>query len=248
MYYDCFRCNKYTTLKKSNIANHLHKKNKCIPDQIMNIIDLTDNEILEKSLIPKYIKNNNQIIDHKCNLCNKKFKTEKTLFFYSNNNCKLKDISEIKNVPEIKKSDEDNTKIYNIETQNKIENKIETQIINNFINPTFNFNLIGFDQDWNLDHINESDKKIISFCHFKYTTLLKEILDNYVNLNVFIDKKTEQGYVYNNITKNFEKKDRQKIVDDTIDKLYKHLIDINDEIKIDNNFYLDRKILNLVDL
>ena len=43
MYYDFFRCNKYTTVKKSNIANHLRKKNKCTPDQIMNIIDLTDN-------------------------------------------------------------------------------------------------------------------------------------------------------------------------------------------------------------
>lgn len=74
---------------------------------------------------------------------------------------------------------------------------------------------------------------------------MKEILTNFVNLNVFIDKKTEQGYVYNNLTKNFEKMDKNKIVEDTIDKLHKNLIDINDDVKKDKNFYLDRNLLNL---
>lgn len=39
--------------------------------------------------------------------------------------------------------------------------------------------------------------------------------------------------------------DKNKIIEDTIYKLHKNLIDINDEIKEDKNFYLDRDILNL---
>lgn len=254
MYFECYRCNKYSTLKKSNIINHLSKKNKCEPYDIINIIDLNNNEILEKSLIPKYKKDESK--ENICNLCNKNFKSYKTLKFHQYNTCKLK-IDKENNI-EINNSNIQNLiKDNNIDTQNNIniknlikdnnietQNIIETQIINNFQNPIFNINLIGFEEKWCLDHITDSDKKIISFCHFKYTTLLREILTNFVNLNVFIDKNTEQGYVYNNSTKNFEKMDKNQIIKDTIDKLHTNLIEINEEIKEDKNFYLDRKLLN----
>lgn len=245
MYFECYKCNLYKSSKKSNIINHLSKKNKCDTKNIMDIIDLNDKEILERSLIPKYKVFNNE---NKCNFCNKNFKSDRTLKFHINNSCKLNNVkcdkviynTDIINI--IENHNENHNENY-IENHNEIHN--ETHIINNFINPTFNFNLVGFEQEWKLDHITEPDKKIISFCHFKYTTLLREILTNFVKLNVFIDKKTEQGYVYNNCTKNFEKMDKNKIVEDTIDKLHKNLIDINDNIKKDKNFYLDRDLLNL---
>jgi len=220
MYFECYRCNKYSTPKKSNIINHLSKKNKCEP---YDLINLNNNEILEKSLIPKYKKDENK--ENICNLCNKNFKSYKTLKFHQYNTCKLK-----------------------IDKENDIEikdNNIETQIINNFQNPILNMNLIGFEEKWCLDHITDTDKKIISFCHFKYTTLLREILTNFVNLNVFIDKNTDQGYVYNNLTKIFEKMDINQIIQNTFDKLYKNLIKINKEIQEDKKFYLDRNLLNL---
>lgn len=210
MFYECYKCNKYKTLRKTNIITHLEKKNKCEPYDIINITDLTDSEILEKSLIPKYKKDQEK--EYICDTCNKKFKSDRTLAFHQNNSCKLKnkdsytEVSEsnIKNFIKDNNIDtQNNIDIQNnIDTQNNIENNIETnietnienQIINNnnnFLNPTFNFNIVGFEEKWKLDHISDSDKKIISFCHFKYTTLLKEILTNFVNLNVFIDKKTD---------------------------------------------------------
>jgi hypothetical protein len=88
MYFECFRCNNYTTIRKTNIISHLAKKNKCEPIDIINIVDLSDNEILEKSLVPKY--KINEIKEYICNICDKKFKSDRTLKFHRNNTCKKK--------------------------------------------------------------------------------------------------------------------------------------------------------------
>jgi hypothetical protein len=258
MYFECYKCILFKTNKKSNIISHLLKKKNCDHYNIFDTIDLSQNEILERSLIPKY-----KIIEQKkftCNLCNKNFKSNRTLNIHINKNCKLKNCdgeSEDNIYSNIETNIETNIEINtenntqknserNTEKNIKINIENKTIIINNnFQNSTFNINIIDFNDEYSIDHISQKDKILILFCHFRYTTLLREILNNYINLNVFIDESSEESYVYNNLKKNFEKMDKNKIIEKTIDKLHKNLIEINNEIENDKNFYLNRNFINI---
>ena len=62
-----------------------------------------------------------------------------------------------------------------------------------------------------------------------YTNLLNEILKNEINLNVIIDKETNSGVVYKNDIDKYIQMKIKDIVDNTMNKLQKHLIDINKE-------------------
>lgn len=64
-----------------------------------------------------------------------------------------------------------------------------------------------------------------------YTKLLEEILNNEINLNVIIDKNNDSGIVYKNDIDKYIQMKSKDIVDNTMDKLRKHLIEINDESK-----------------
>ena len=71
-----------------------------------------------------------------------------------------------------------------------------------------------------------------------YTNLLKNILDNESNLNVIIEKDTNEGIVYKNNIEKFIKMNLKDIVDDSMYKLNKHLKDFYNESVNDDEFIL----------
>ena len=64
-----------------------------------------------------------------------------------------------------------------------------------------------------------------------YTDLLKEILKNEINLNIIIDKNNKLGLVYQNDIDKYIQMKSSDIIDKTMVKLKKHLLDINSESK-----------------
>jgi adenosyl cobinamide kinase/adenosyl cobinamide phosphate guanylyltransferase len=64
-----------------------------------------------------------------------------------------------------------------------------------------------------------------------YSELLKEIINNNFNLNVIIDKNTDSGVVYKNDNEKYIHMNSKDIVDNTMDKLKNHLLDINNNSK-----------------
>ena len=71
-----------------------------------------------------------------------------------------------------------------------------------------------------------------------YTNLLQNILDNESNLNVIIEKDSNVGLVYKNDDDKFIKMKLKDIVDNSMDKLNKHLKDFYNESKNDEEFII----------
>ena len=84
-----------------------------------------------------------------------------------------------------------------------------------------------------------------------YTNLLQNILDNETNLNVIIEKESNVGIVYKNDVDKFIKMKLKDIVDNSMDKLNKHLKNFYNESKNDEEFILMDQIFedqkNLID-
>ena len=59
-----------------------------------------------------------------------------------------------------------------------------------------------------------------------YTSLLEEILKNDINLNVIIDRENNSGMVYKNNIEQYIKMKLKDIIDNSMEKLNKHLSDI----------------------
>jgi len=186
-----------------------------------------------------------KIDDSKCTYCNNIYANQYSLKRHMNNFCKKKNKSLNTSIIEnniehqtienktIENNIENQTIEKNIENNiennidKNIENNIETQ--NNYIsnNQTNNLNIniislpIGFEKDWDTEHINKYLKELIVVSDNKYTSLLTKILDNKTNLNVILDKELDNGYIFsNNEYKNVEK---QEIVDKSMEKLNKEL-------------------------
>jgi Fe-S cluster assembly iron-binding protein IscA len=122
-------------------------------------------------------------------------------------------------------------------------NTINNNTINNITNITVNIvNPIPFDQNWDLSSIKESDKLHLMLSKLMYTHLLEEILKNNINLNVIIDKNKEYGIVYKNNFEKYIKMEITDIVKNSMDKLHKNLLDINEDLK--NNIFLDKYMLD----
>jgi len=86
---------------------------------------------------------------------------------------------------------------------------------------------IPFDEEWDISNINDKTRSGILVSKFMYTSLLEEILKNEINLNIIIDKDTESGIVYKNDIDKYINMKSKDIVSNTMDKLKKHLLDIN---------------------
>ncbi len=82
-----------------------------------------------------------------------------------------------------------------------------------------------------------------------YTSLLREILKNEINLNVIIDKESNSGIVYkNNIDKYIQMKSKD-IVENTMKKLNEQLLEINKDQNVSKNIFPEisdfaRKMIN----
>ena len=125
-----------------------------------------------------------------------------------------------------------------VNNTNNIANSAEV-INNNFTNNCTNNNItniyfeikqpVPFDGEWDVSKIDQIYKERLIFSNFMYTKLLEEILNNEINLNVIIDKNNDSGIVYKNDIDKYIQMKSKDIVDNTMEKLKKHLIEINDE-------------------
>jgi pyruvate/2-oxoacid:ferredoxin oxidoreductase beta subunit len=86
-----------------------------------------------------------------------------------------------------------------------------------------------------------------------YTKLLKEILQNEINLNVIIDKDSKTGLVYKDEINKYIKMKSSEIVDSTMEKLKNQLLLLNeynntlfDEIKDYSKIMITKKYIDYV--
>jgi len=103
-------------------------------------------------------------------------------------------------------------------------------------------NIIPFDQDWDVSKIDEFTKTKLIFSNIMYTNLLEEILKNEMNLNIIIDKNDDSGMVYKNDIEKYIKMKIKDIIDNSMEKLHKNLIDIN--ANIFNEEFYQKSFLN----
>jgi hypothetical protein len=202
MKYICYRCF-YTISKKSSFINHLNRKSSCKRNQ--ESYKYNEKEINE--LNESQINNTEKKIEFICKVCNKNF--------YE------------------KKNYEDHIKIHDYNIKNAIiGNNNEINIINN-IQQNININIntpIPFDRDWDLSKINEISINKLLFSNFMYTKLLEEILKNEINLNVIIEDETNSGLVYKNDDDKYVNMKIHDIIEKSMNKLNKHLIDLNNNL------------------
>ena len=88
-------------------------------------------------------------------------------------------------------------------------------------------------------------KTAILACQHKFSELLKEVLENIINLNVIIDKESQNGFIYNNDKKKFEIMNKDKIIEETMSKLKDQLLNLTQNSS-DNRFTIDTKQINTI--
>jgi hypothetical protein len=231
------------------MLKHLQKFKKCEHKSI-DTLNLSDKIIIEKSLLPIYSYNNNEK-KYECKVCMKKYSCTKSLHRHNKTCTNNENIFDENNTENNKIKNHSNINIENIENFINIENLNLFSTKNNEIkmkeikeklseiNPNIsidninvkNINLVGFDEKWNLSHIDDNLKYLFMYSEYKYTDLLKEILQNIINLNVVLDKYSEKGFVYLNETKKFESREQSEIVEDTLHKLQEQLYEIYEQIR-----------------
>jgi hypothetical protein len=131
----------------------------------------------------------------------------------------------------------------------------------NTINNNFNIYLdvdktnkpIPFDEAWDISKINEDVISGIITSKYMYTKLLKEILQNEINLNVIMDKDSKTGLVYKDEINKYIKMKSSEIVDNTMEKLKNQLLSLNevnntlfDEIKDFSRIMITKKYIDYV--
>jgi len=128
-------------------------------------------------------------------------------------------------------------------TNNNLTNNLTTNnIINiNLVSPEGNKNILSFDDKWDVSHLNDEIKLKLFLSTVKYTKTLEYILKNNMNLNVVIDKNNETGFVYNN--EKIEVMKVSDIIKQSINKIYNHLRDFSNEIMNNDNFELNKILL-----
>jgi len=243
--YECMRC-KYSTPRKINMKKHFDKLIKCHKSD--DAIGFTDDQLYELSLT-KVDKRNKIEIDEEnkdniCKYCNNKYKNKFSLKRHIDIFCKKRKIDDKKN---------NGNKIIenNIENQNNVNNTNNTNNTNilnqtNNLNHTNNLNIniinlpIGFEKEWNTEHINKYLKELIVVSDNKYTSLLNKLLDNKKNLNVLVDKEMNNGYIFTNDEyKNIEK---EKIADRSMEKLNKELNKMLEEVLQSDEIFCEKNI------
>jgi hypothetical protein len=138
---------------------------------------------------------------------------------------------------------DDNNTILN--NNNITNSNITNSNINCNNNNIFNININiprSFDEEWDVSNIDIKKKLVLFLNKTKFSKTLQEILENEVNLNVILDKDSSSGIVYkNNKLVNMNVKD---IVNKSMDKLYKHLLDFYKELKVPNILNINDDILD----
>ena len=272
LFYKCRRCN-HETKQKIEMIRHLNRKIKCIRSP--NSFQYTDDEINNLSL-EKLKKGYDDIDKNKENI--EENIEEKILIENLSIQCMPSHNMQIKNIEKkdlfiCKKCNKSFTRKFSLERhENKcsysiIENNTENNTVNNIVNNTnntinaintinnnniqINLQLEAFDNDWDVSKINKFTRHSLLLSKIMYTNLLQNILDNETNLNVIIEKESNVGIVYKNDVDKFIKMKLKDIVDNSMDKLNKHLKNFYNESKNDEEFILMDQIFedqkNLID-
>ena len=260
--YNCFRCS-YKTKSRNSMKNHFNRQKKC--ELKLEYIKYSEEQIFKLSFMPykdalnivfeenneehnKITKTKDEILDtiknihknclKKCVFCNKEFQKLKDLKTHILSTCpKIQIIDENNVVNNIT----NNQVVYN--TQNNTQN---TQNNNNIIINVFDpngikKNVISFNENWDVSHIDNEAKLRLYLSAVKYTKVLEYILKNTANLNVLIDRQSESGFVYGN--EKIEKIKLSEIIEQSIIKVHKHLQDFSDEILQNDEFNINKEIL-----
>jgi hypothetical protein len=207
------------------MKRHLEKQKKCII--INNINDKNEEELYNDSLLKKKIneevnivltqKNNTKPKCSKCNKCNKIFNNKSNLNKHLKHNvCSSINIEKDTEQKEV----------------NQITNIQNIGIQNNIINININ-SLRGFDEDWNISNITKDMREKILLSDKKFTNTLENILKNDENLNIILKDKAT-GFVYKTKNNDYEVMNVKDILEESMDKIYKHLRYFFSEI-VDNN-------------
>jgi hypothetical protein len=222
------------------MKKHLEKIKTC--DRTFDSYKYKDDELYYLSLTRIYNINKNSV----CEICNKEFKNiftlkrHQSIFHKSDNECEIED--------NIKDSNINDSNINDIKTCNIINESINNgnnNIINNnniITNNNISINVINFDDNWNTSHIDNKQKILLFLKKYKFTSTLENILENEVNLNVLIDKTSENGIVQNN--NKFEKMNIKDIVKKTMKKLMDSLNNFKNDIYQKNEHEVDLCIID----
>jgi hypothetical protein len=213
----------------NNSNNSINNSNNEIDSE--NILNITEiNDISEESS-----NTSKKLVT--CHDCNKCFVSVKNLNFHKKNYCK----NDKQN-----STDEQNT---HLNTKNNItynDNSINNSVTNNIsvdnltinntnntiinINPILNINLLDFKEEWKTDHMSDLVKKVVFACQNKFSSFLIEILKNNDNNNVVLDKNSINGYIFNKEKMEFEMKDKDYIIQETVEKLKNQLLDLTCDV------------------
>jgi hypothetical protein len=198
------------------MKRHLDKLKKCI---IVNETNkLSDSALYEESLI-KHEKLTGKKIEHNeyiCKRCCKIFSNKGNL------NKHLKTVCTKINI--------NDTILYDTENNEEINTKIHS--------------IKGFDEDWDVSHIDHKKKGEILFTNSKFTKTLENILCNDINFNIIMNNDNDKtGIVYLKKKNKYEPIVKKDIIEQTMKKIYNHVKDFYNEI-INNNID-DLSVLSL---
>jgi hypothetical protein len=270
--YQCKRCN-YKTNRYSNLIKHINIKKQCAKklesynysnDQILilTLLPYVENNHLIKESDINYLKDSNEITKYKdellsiidnidkqkikiCTNCTKKFDKiidlKKHILIF----CFYKKLEKENKISVFDKKISNNITGNNITGNNNV---INNNVINNTNNITHIHidikNIISFDEEWDLSKIDDFTKTKLIFSNIMYTKLLEEILKNDINLNVIIDRNDDSGLVYKNSIDKYIKMKIKDIIDNSVEKLHKNLLDFNENI-FNENIYQESFINSL---
>ena len=259
--YICRRCN-YSTYKACDIKRHLFKKISCIKN--INSMKMSDDQNIVLSLLPcnkniliedyeiEHLKNSDYISNNKtelfdlineidrnrikiCKYCNISYEKVIDLKKHIVIQCFYKDI--------VNKKKESNITnfTHNIINSNNNNNNITNNNIFLGVQPP-----IPFDDTWDTSKINDTFIASILNSKYMYSQLLKEILENEINLNVIIDKNSNSGLVYKNNIDKYIRMKSSDIVNNTMDKLKIHLLEMNksEQTQFEEIIDYSRKMIN----
>ena len=208
----------YDNVHKLDLSEIEHLKNS-------KIIDKNRHELFDEL---KKIEINNIKI---CKYCSKEFPLLSELKKHIIINCFHNEMKKKENNTQNNMKESINSSLITRDIIGNVNSNINSNINSN-TNIFFEINAqnktpIPFDNDWDISKISEGDKAKIMISNYMYTTLLDEILKNNENLNVIIDKEKESAMVYKNDNEQYKQMKLTDIIDTTMNKLHKHLKDIN---------------------
>ena len=236
-FYECMRCG-HKVKQKIEIKRHLQRKNKCkrnIQSYIYN-----DDEILRLSIVKKNSEGESIIDDMSSVLSDENVSQENTVNTNQKNNnficCICNRLFTRKyNLTRHQKNCSPTKINHHHQTFNNNTNNYNT-INNNYNKNLFvNFNIEPFDKEWDVSKITKFTKHSILLSKIMYSNLLNAILENEKNLNVLIEKDTNTGLVYKNNVEKFITMNLKDIIEQSMDKLNKHLNDFYEESLKDDN-------------